>query len=142
MPKGQHTMISTTLEVTHLKGILSSVLSGATVETLNQGPLDGDAALAILAIQRGGVAFKKSPFGPGNAVVHVIVEDQGSTRSVELVAIQDTIAEGLRRGAGGGNPVAALGAIKQAPNPKAGRNMVGAILQALKAADPSLRQTQ
>ena len=53
MPKGEHTMVSTALDVTHVKGILSSVLSGATVEPLNQGPLDGNAALAILASQRG-----------------------------------------------------------------------------------------
>lgn len=142
MPKGEHTILSTTLDVAHVKSILSSVLSGATVEPLNQGPLDGDAAIAILASQRGGVAFKKSPFGPGNAVAQVIVEDHGSTRSVELIAIRNTFADGWNRQRAAGNAIAGLSAMKEAPNPKAGRNMVGAILQVLKAADPSIRQTQ
>lgn len=142
MPKGEHTIVSTTLDVARVKSILSSVLSGATVEPLNQGPLDGDAALAILACQRGGVAFKKSPFGPGNAVAQVIVEDHGSTRSVELIAIRSTFADGWNRQRAAGNAIAGLSAMKEAPNPKAGRNMVGAVLQALKAADPSIRQTQ
>ena len=142
MPKGEHTVVSTTLDVTHVRGILSSVLSGATVEPLNQGPLDDAAALAILAIQRGGLAFKKSPFGPGNAVAQVIVEDRGSTRSVELIAMRDTFADGFSRQRRAGNAYAGLAAMKQAPNPKSGRNMVGAILQALKEADPNLRQTQ
>lgn len=142
MPKGEHTIVSTTLDVAHVKRILSSVLSGSTVEPLNQGPLDGEVALAMLACQRGGVAFKKSPFGPGNAVAQIIVEDNGSTRSVELIAIRDTFADGWNRQRAAGNAIAGMSAMKQAPNPKAGRNMVGAILQALKAADPSIRQTQ
>ena len=139
MPKGEHTVVSTTLGVADVKRILSSVLSGATVEPLNQGPLDGDAALAIVARQRGGVAFKKSPFGPGNAVAQVVVEDHGSTRSVELVAIRDTFSDGWNRQRAAGNAMAGLSAVKQAPNPKAGRNMVEALLAALKAADPSIR---
>jgi len=141
MPKGEHTIVSTALDVTRVKAILSSVLSGATVEPLNRGPLDGDAALAILVTQRGG-AFKKSPFGAGNAVAQVIVEDQGSTRSVELIAIRDTFADGLNRQRAAGNAMAGLAAIGQAPNIKSGRKMVGAILQALQAADPGIRQTQ
>ena len=140
MPKSEHTIVSTSLDVAEVKGILSSVLSGATVESLNLGPLDGDAALAILACQRGGVAFKKSPFGPGNAVAQVIVEDQGSTRRVELIAIRDSFADGWNRQRAAGNAIAGMSAMKQAPSPKAGRNMVGAILQALRAADPSIRQ--
>lgn len=141
MPKGEHTIVSTALDVTRVKVILSSVLSGATVEPLNQGPLDGDAALAILVSQRGGT-FKKSPFGPGNAVAQIIVEDQGSTRSVELIAIRDTFAEGLNRQRAAGNAIAGLSAIGQAPNIKAGRKMVGVILRALQEADPGIRQTQ
>jgi hypothetical protein len=140
LPKSEHTIVSTSLDVAEVKGILSSVLSGATVESLNLGPLDGDAALAILACQRGGVAFKKSPFGPGNAVAQVIVEDQGSTRRVELIAIRDSFADGWNRQRAAGNAIAGMSAMKQAPSPKAGRNMVGAILQALRAADPSIRQ--
>jgi hypothetical protein len=142
MPKGESTIASTTLGVADVKGILSSVLSGATVEPLNQGPLDADAALAILASQRGGVVFRRSPFGPGNAVAQVIVEDHGSTRSVELIAMRNTFADNWNRQRAAGNAIAGLSAMKEAPNPKAGRNMVGAILQALKAADPSIRQTQ
>jgi hypothetical protein len=141
MPKGEHTIVSTALDVARVKAILSSVLSGATVEPLNRGPLEGDAALAILVTQRGG-AFKKSPFGPGNAVAQVIVEDQGSTRSVELVAIRDTFADGMNRQRAAGNAMAGLSAIGQAPNIKSGRKMVGAILRALQAADPGIRQTQ
>lgn len=142
MPKGKHTSVSTTLGVTNVKEILSKVLSGATVEALNQGPLDGDAALAIVASQRGGVVLKRSPFGPGNAVAQIIVEDHGSTRSVELIAIRDTFGEGLNRQRAAGNAIAGLSAVGKAPNPKAGRNMVNAILQALKVADPGLRPTQ
>jgi hypothetical protein len=142
VPKGEHTIVSTKLDVTRVKGILSSVLSGATVEPLNQGPLDGDAALAILAIQRGGVVLKKSPFGPGNAVAQVIVEDHGSTRSVELIAMRNTFGDSLKKQAAAGSAVGGLLATRDTPNPKSGRNMVVAILQALKAADPSLRQTQ
>jgi hypothetical protein len=140
MPKGEHTIVSTALDVTRVKAILSSVLSGATVEPLNRGPLDDDAALAILVTQRGG-AFKKSPFGPGNAVAQVIVEDQGSTRSVELIAIRDTFTDGLNRQRAAGNAMAGLSAIGQAPNVKSGRKMVGAILRALQAADPGIHQT-
>jgi hypothetical protein len=142
MPKGEHTVVSTTLDVAEVRGILSSVLAGATVESLNQGPLDGDAALAILASQRGGVVFNKSPFGTGNAVAQVIVEDHGTTRSVELIAIRNTFGDNWNKQRAAGNAIAGLSAAKEAPNPKAGRNMVGAILQALKAADPSIRQTQ
>jgi hypothetical protein len=142
MPKGELTVVSTTLDITRVKGILSSVLSGATVEPLDQGPLDGDAALAILASQRGGAFIKKSPFGPGNAVAQVIVEDHGSTRSVELIAIRDTFVDGWNRQRAAGNALAGLSAVGQAPNPKAGRKMVGAILQALRAADPGIRLTQ
>jgi hypothetical protein len=142
LPKGEHTVVSTKLDVAQVKGILSSVLSGATVEPLNQGPLDADAALAILACQRGGVAFKKSPFGPGNAVAQIIVEDHGSTRSVELVTMRDTFADGWNRQRAAGNALAGMSAMKEAPSPKAGRKMVSSILQALKAADPSIRQTQ
>lgn len=125
-----------------VRGILSSVLSGATVESLNQGPLDGEAALAILASQRGGLAFKKSPFGQGNAVAQVIVKDHGSTRSVELIAVRNTFADNWNSQRGAGSALGGLSAAKDAPNPKAGRNMVDAILQALQVADPSLRQTQ
>jgi hypothetical protein len=140
MPKGEHTTVSTALDVTRVRGILSSVLSGATVEPLNQGPLDGDAVLAILAIQRGG-AFKKSPFGSGNAVAQVIIEDHGPMRSVELIAIRDTFGDGWNRQRAAGNAIAGMSAMRQAPNVKSGRKMVGAILQALKAADPNIRQT-
>ena len=86
MPKSEHSQYVTTLGVPQLKSLLSSVLSGATVEPLNQGPLGDAAAIAILAMQRG-AAFKKSPFGVGNAVGQVVVEDRGSDRSVELIAI-------------------------------------------------------
>jgi hypothetical protein len=141
MPKGERTIVSTALDVAQVKAILSSVLSGATVEPLNRGPLDGDAALAILATRQGGV-FKKSPFGSGNAVAQVIVEDQGSTRSVELIAIRDTVADGLNRQRAAGNPMAGLKAMGQVPNIKSGRKMVDAILRALQAADPGIRQTQ
>ncbi|HWF20812.1 MAG TPA: hypothetical protein VG226_01595 [Acidimicrobiales bacterium] len=140
MPKSEHTILSTMLDVKHVKDILSSVLSGATVEPLNRSPLDGDAALAFLAIQRGGVAFKKSPFGPGNAVAQVIIEDHGSQRRVELIALRDSFADGWNRQRAAGNAIAGLSAIKQAPNPKAGRNMVEAIFQALKAADHGIRR--
>ena len=141
MPKGEHTIVSTTLDVTRVKSILSSVLSGATVESLNHGPLDGDTALAILASQRGG-AFKKSPFGIGNAVAQVVVEDCGTKRNVELIAIRDTFGDGWNRQRSAGNAFAGLSAMKEAPSPKAGRNMVGAILEALRAADPNIRLTQ
>jgi hypothetical protein len=140
MPKGEHTIVATTLDVARVKSILSSVLSGATVEPLNQGPLDDDA-LAILACQRGG-AFKKSPFGPGNAVAQVIVEDRGSTRTIELIAILNTFADSWNRQRSAGNAMTALSRMKEVPSAKAGRNMVRAILDALKAADPSIRQTQ
>jgi hypothetical protein len=142
MPKGDHTIISTTLDVDRVRGILSTVLSGATVESLNQGPLDEEAAIAILASQRGGVAFKKSPFGPGNAVAQVVVEDRGATRRVELISIQNTFADNWNGQRAARGAIAGLSAVKEAPNPKAGRKMVGAILQALQAADPSLQQTQ
>lgn len=142
MPKGESTIVSTTLDVADVKGILSSVLSGAKVEPLIQGPLDGEAALAFLASQRGGVAFRRSPFGTGNAVAQVIVEDHGSTRSVELIAMQNTFADNWNRQRAAGNALAGLSAVMEAPNPKAGRKMVDAILRALAAADPSIRQTQ
>jgi hypothetical protein len=141
IPKDEHTVVSTALDVTRVRAILSSVLSEATVESLNRGPLDGDAALAILVTRRGG-AFKKSPFGPGNAVAQVIVEDRGSTRSVELVAIRDTFADGWNRQRGAANAMAGLSAIGQTPNIKSGRNMVSAIVRALQAADPGTRQTR
>ncbi len=141
MPKGEHTIVSTTLGVSDVKGILSSVLSGANVEPLNRHSLDGDAALAIVASQRGGAMFNKSPFGAGNAVAQVIVEDHGSTRSVELIAIKDTFADSWNRQRAAGNAVGGLMAMGQAPNVKGSRKMAEAILQRLKAADPSLRQT-
>ena len=140
MPKGEHTIVATTLDVARVKSILSSVLSGATVEPLNQGPLDDDA-LAIRACQRGG-AFKKSPFGPGNAVAQVIVEDRGSTRTVELIAILNTFADSWNRQRSAGNAMTALSRMKEVPSAKAGRNMVRAILDALTAAEPSIRETQ
>jgi hypothetical protein len=61
---------------------------------------------------------------------------------VELIAIRDTFGDGWNRQRAAGNAIAGMSAIKQAPSPKAGRNMVGAILEALKTADPSIRQTQ
>lgn len=140
MPKSEHSTFTTTLDATRVKGILSSVLSSATVESLNQGPLDGNAALAIVASQRGGV-FNKSPFGPGNAVAQIIVEDHGSTRSVELIAVGTSFMQGMNAQRSAGDAMAGISAVRQQPNLKFGRNMVGVILQALKAADPSIRQT-
>jgi len=140
MPKGEHTVLATALDVARVKEILSSVLSGATIETLNEGPLDGASALAIVASRQGGVALKRSPFGSGNAVAQVVVEDHGSVRNVELIAIKDTFAEGFNRQRAAGNAIGGFSAAKQAPNIRCGRKMVDAIFQALTAADPGIRR--
>ena len=105
MAKNQHSTFTTTLTTTQVKDVLSSVLSGATVEPLNMGPLDAPAAIAILATQRGG-PLKRSPFGSGNAIAQVTVEDHGSTRSVELVAMAQTFMQGLNNQRAAGNAVA------------------------------------
>jgi hypothetical protein len=141
LPKSEHTTLSTTLTATQIKSILSSVLSGADIESLNQGPLDDDAAIAILASQQGGV-FKKSPFGSGNAVAQVIVEDRGSARHVELITFKDTMGDSFNRTRSSNGMVSAMAAGNKAPNIKAGRQMVEAILHVLREADPSIRPTK
>ena len=65
VPKGESTVVSTSLDVASVKNVLSNVLSEATVEPLNKGPLDEDVSLAIVASQRGGLAFRRSPSDPG-----------------------------------------------------------------------------
>ena len=142
MPKSEHSTFATTLDVTHVKNILSSVLSGARIDSLNQGPLDEDAALAILASQQGGFVFNRSPFGPGNAVAQIIVEDHGASRSVELIAIRSTFVDGLNVSRAKGSAIPAMAASRRQPNKQAGRKMVEAVVQALRAADPSIRQTE
>ena len=124
-----------------VKDVLSSVLAGANIEALELGPLDNDADIAILATRRGSM-FNKSPFGPGNAVAQVIVEDHGSTRHVELIALRDSFADGFNRQRAAGNAMAGLSAATRAPNIKSGRKMVDAILRELQRADPSIRPTK
>ena len=141
MPKSEHSTVTTTLEASKLKQILSSVLSGATVEPLNQGPLDGESAVAIVASQRGGAVFNTSPFGPGMAAAQVIVEDHGSLRSVEIIALGTSFMDGLSAQRRAGNAMAGMSVARQQPNLKLSRNMVAAIVAALKTADPGLRQT-
>jgi hypothetical protein len=141
LSKSEHTSFSTTLEVTQIKSILSSVLSGAEIKPLNQGPLDDDAAIAILASQQGGM-FKKSPFGTGNAVAQVIVEDRGSARHVDLITFKDTMGDSFSRARSSSSMGGAMSAGNKAPNIKAGRAMVASILQAIRDADPSICPTQ
>ena len=141
MPKSQHAKFATGLTASEIKQILSSILAGAAVEPLTMGPLDAPAAIAIVATQRG-TPLKRSPFGNGNAVAQVIVEDHGSTRHVELIAVANTFMEGLNAQRAAGNAMAGLSVAAKAPNPKAGRNMVAAIYNALQAADRGIRQVQ
>lgn len=140
MPKGEHTVVSTSLSVEQIRKTLSSVLSGAKIEELNRTPLESGAALAIVASQFGGVAFKRSPFGPGNAVAQIIVEDHSSARKIELIAIRDTFGESWNKQRAAGNAMAGLSAVNQSPKLRAGRNMVDAMLAALRSADRNLQQ--
>lgn len=83
--------------------------------------------------------MKRSPFGPGNAVAQVIVQDQGSARRIDLIAVGTSFGEGFAVQRRAGNAMDGLAAARQAPNLKYGRKMVSAIAAALQDADPAVR---
>jgi len=139
MAKDEHSTYSTTLDTERIKSIMGSVLTGAVVEPLESGPLDSEAALAILATFKGQGVLNKSPFGGGNAMAQVIVEDRGGSRSVHLVAVAATMGDSWNASRGAANGLDGLARVKALPNVKSSRNLVAALADALKGADPELR---
>jgi hypothetical protein len=111
------------------------------VEPLVRGTLEADAELAILATCQGTGILNKSQFGRGNAWAQVIVENQGSGRTVTLVAVGSDMRDSYDAQRGAANAWDGMSRTKELPNFKTSQSTVAALVEALRSADPRIQRT-
>ena len=141
MPKHDGAEYATSLPTSEIKRLLREVLDGSVMETLNQGALDDEAEIAILARRVGGMLMQKSPYGPGLAAIHVIVTEHGSERRVEVVSLGSSFADGMRNARGSSGFLDGAQKSKQnLPKLPMSKKMASAVVEALRSADRGLRQ--
>jgi hypothetical protein len=77
----------TTLDMSAIKRALTQAWASSTVSNLQAGPLDELPPLAVLMFERRPTLTMSKKWGRGDAAVQVLVQDAGTHREVEIIAL-------------------------------------------------------